>query len=348
MSSSPLVLITGATGHLGFRTLIDLLTAGYYVRAAVRSEAKKQVILANPAYKALKLPADRLTFALVPDLTVAGAYDEAIKGTGLVVHIASPIAGSSPMSPSEHKRDLIDPAVRGTLGMLEAASREPGVRRVVITSSVVAIKPFSEFVAGDAGKAPTRAEDRIPSPAGPYGSNMEAYSASKAASLNEAEKWLEGTKPAFDVVFVHPSFIEGRDELAATREQAGTGTNRYLLLPATGVSNPTPLATALVHNDDVARIHVQALDEKIPAGSYIASYNPQGRTDGAKWEDINKYVSEYFPDAVKKGVLPNSGKQQSVQNNLDTSKTEATFGWKFQGLDSMVKSVVGHYVELQA
>lgn len=347
MSSSPLVLITGATGHLGFRTLLDLLAAGYRVRAAVRSEAKKQTILSNPVYKALNTPADRLSFVIVPDLTATGAYDDAVKGAGLVVHIASPIPSSASTPASDHKRAFIDPAVRGTVGMLEAAATEPGVRRVVITSSVVAIKPFAQIAAGDGGEA-TRAEDRIPSPPGPYVNDFEAYSASKVTALNEAERWIADRKPAFDVVFVHPSFIEGRDELATTRAQAGAGTNRYIIMPATGVSNPKPLATALVHNDDVARIHVQALDRKIPAGSYIASYNSQGRTDGVQWEDVNKYVSEYFPDAIKTGILSNSGKQHSVENNLDTSKTESTFGWKFQGLDSMVKSVVGHFVELQA
>jgi nucleoside-diphosphate-sugar epimerase len=347
MSSSPLVLITGATGHLGFRTLLDLLRAGYHVRAAVRSDAKKQTILSNAAYKALNVPADRLSFVVVPDLTATGAYDDAVKGAGLVVHIASPIASGASTPAGDHKKVFIDPAVRGTVGMLEAAAREPGVRRVVVTSSVVAIKSFAVFTGGDAGEV-TRAEDRIPFPQGPYASDMEAYSASKTASLNEAERWIAEHTPAFDVVFVHPSFIEGRDELAATPEQAAAGTNKYLILPATGVSNPNPLPSSLVHNDDVARIHVEALDRKIPAGSYIASSNPQGRTDGVKWEDINKYVAEYFPDAIRAGVLSNSGKQHSVENNFDTSKTESTFGWKFQGLDSMVKSVVGHYVELKA
>jgi nucleoside-diphosphate-sugar epimerase len=347
MSSSPLVLITGATGHLGFRTLLDLLRAGYRVRAAVRSEAKAQIILTNPAYLALKSPSDRLTFVVVPDLTATGAYDDAVKGAGLVVHIASPITTPQPTPAEQHRKVYIEPAVQGTVGMLEAAAAEPAVRRVVITSSVVAIKPFANFAGGDGGVV-TRAEDRIPFPEGPYGNDMEAYSASKVASLLEAEKWLAANKPAFDVVFVHPSFIEGRDELATTRDQVNSGTNKFIILPAIGVSNPLPLPGCVVHNDDVARVHVEALDRKIPAGSYIASYNPQGRTDGAKWEDINQYVSEYFAEEIKAGLLSNSGKQRSVENNLETAKTESTFGWNFQGLDAMVKSVVGHYVELKA
>jgi nucleoside-diphosphate-sugar epimerase len=39
MKHSP-VLITGATGHIGFKTLVTL-QASYSVRAAVQSEAKQ-------------------------------------------------------------------------------------------------------------------------------------------------------------------------------------------------------------------------------------------------------------------------------------------------------------------
>ena len=39
--SNGLVLITGGTGHVEFRNLVTALKAGYHVRAAIRSEYKK-------------------------------------------------------------------------------------------------------------------------------------------------------------------------------------------------------------------------------------------------------------------------------------------------------------------
>ncbi|KAL6815216.1 hypothetical protein GGI42DRAFT_362633 [Trichoderma sp. SZMC 28013] len=48
-----LVLITGATGFLGYLTMIDLLKHGYRVRAAVRSMAKAEGILSAPTLKSL-------------------------------------------------------------------------------------------------------------------------------------------------------------------------------------------------------------------------------------------------------------------------------------------------------
>lgn len=88
--SAGLVLITGATGLIGFRTLLDLLQDGYRVRAAVRSGAENQVILNNKALKSLDVPFD-LSFVVVPDIQAKGAYDEAVKDVDYVIHIASPV-----------------------------------------------------------------------------------------------------------------------------------------------------------------------------------------------------------------------------------------------------------------
>lgn len=84
-----LVLVTGGSGHLGFRVIISALDAGYKVRAAVRSEFKADLIKAAPSVQA---HLDKLTFVIVPDILADGAYDEAVKGVSYILHSASPIA----------------------------------------------------------------------------------------------------------------------------------------------------------------------------------------------------------------------------------------------------------------
>jgi len=102
-----------------------------------------------------------------------------------------------------------------------------------------------------------------------------------------------------------------------------------------------------VHNEDVARLHVEALKPSIPAGSYVAHSNsPLGTLDGTRWEDTTEIIARLFPDAVKKGLIPNNGEQASTLNHVDASKTEKTFGWKFQTYEKQVESVIGHYLEL--
>ncbi len=51
--SGDLVLVTGATGYLGYLTVVDLLRSGYRVRAAVRSMEKAKGILSAPSLKSI-------------------------------------------------------------------------------------------------------------------------------------------------------------------------------------------------------------------------------------------------------------------------------------------------------
>ena len=87
MSEQP-ILITGATGHLGFRTLVFALEAGYRTRIAVRKLEKADKI---KKARSVRNFMERMEFVEVPDITAPGAYEEAIKGVDLVIHIASPL-----------------------------------------------------------------------------------------------------------------------------------------------------------------------------------------------------------------------------------------------------------------
>ena len=345
-NNGDLVLVTGATGHLGFKTLLDALQAGYHIRAAVRSESKANKITSNPDFKALNIPEGQLTFVIVPDLQTPGAYDEAVKDVKYVVHIASPITTGGQLTSEQYHEYFIKPAVAGTIGMLQSAAKSSSVERVVITSSVVAIIDFMTLMTG--GSKVYTAEDRIPTPEGPFANEFHAYSASKTAALNEAEAWMAKEKPSFDLVHIHPSFIEGRDALVKTPEEALTGTNAAVLQVVLGEKAQFAYPGNTVHNDDVSRLHVEALNKsKIPAGSYIASSNtPHGTYGGTRWETINEIVAKNFPDQIKAGVLKNTGLQTSSKNDLDVSKTEKTFGWNLQEFESQVTSVVQMYLDV--
>ena len=74
-----------------------------------------------------------LSFAIVPDITAPDVYEEAIKDVSYAVHIASPLASS--VEGDNYEATIIQPAVQGTLAMLEAAKKSGTVKRVVITSS---------------------------------------------------------------------------------------------------------------------------------------------------------------------------------------------------------------------
>lgn len=72
---------------------------------------------------------------LAADLARDAGWAEAVEGCDYVLHVASPFPPKQPKNPDE----LIVPAREGTLRVLRA-SLDAGVKRVVVTSSVAAIR----------------------------------------------------------------------------------------------------------------------------------------------------------------------------------------------------------------
>jgi nucleoside-diphosphate-sugar epimerase len=99
----------------------------------VRSNAKAAPLQKNFASY---ITSGHLDFVVVPDMTVPGAFKEALKGIDGVLHIASSMP---PMDPKIDPEVITGPAVGMTVGILEDAAKVPSVKRVVLTSSVVAL-----------------------------------------------------------------------------------------------------------------------------------------------------------------------------------------------------------------
>lgn len=137
-SSSDLVLVTGANGHVGSSIVALLLkdNEGPRVRAAVRSEKS-----ADPLRDIFKQYIDtgRLEFSCVADMTAPGAYDAAVQGVTHIAHVASPLI----LDPPDLEKDLLQPAVKGTVGLLQSGNKPNTVKSVVVTSSfAAAFDPF--------------------------------------------------------------------------------------------------------------------------------------------------------------------------------------------------------------
>ncbi len=143
--SGELVLVTGGSGFIATHCIVQLLAAGYRVRATVRSLQREPEVRAT--LKAAGADAgDRLAF-FAADLTADAGWDAAVAGCDFVLHVASPF----PVNVPRHEDELIVPAREGALRVLRA-SRAAGVRRVVQTSSFAAVgyghpqmpRPFDE------------------------------------------------------------------------------------------------------------------------------------------------------------------------------------------------------------
>src|SRR5580765_4206043 len=124
------VCVTGASGFIAAHIVRELLERGYRVRGTVRSlrQPGKYTFLTQ-----LPGAADRLEL-VEADLLAPGSYDAAVAGCDVVMHTASPYL----IDVKDPQRDLVDPAVKGTLNVLTSA-KAAGVGRVVLTSSMSAI-----------------------------------------------------------------------------------------------------------------------------------------------------------------------------------------------------------------
>lgn len=91
--SKGLVLITGVNGYIAAVAAKHFLDHGYSVRGTVRKVASVKEIAEGP----LKKYADAGTFTVVevPDITVDGAFDEAVKGIRVDTLISKHIMGMS-------------------------------------------------------------------------------------------------------------------------------------------------------------------------------------------------------------------------------------------------------------
>lgn len=134
------VLVTGGTGFLGGWCVAELLRGGHEVRTTVRNLSREGDVRAAMAVAGVD-PGERLTVTAA-DLSSDDGWAAAVAGCDHVLHVASPFPPAQPKDPDE----LIVPARDGALRVL-GASLDAGVKRVVMTSSVAAVRhgrPASE------------------------------------------------------------------------------------------------------------------------------------------------------------------------------------------------------------
>ncbi|RGP64011.1 hypothetical protein FLONG3_9710 [Fusarium longipes] len=272
-STKGLVLVTGANGFIGARTVEAFLMAGYSVRAAVRTESSASSLLSA-------LPEDassgRLSTTIVPDITTPGAFDDAVKGVIAIAHLAASVNFTN--------RDVdyvINSAVQGTLGILQSATKEPGFKSFVYMSSIVAVR-------GQAPKHPERGyteedwndqiEDAL-SEAGAEATGHHIYIASKLKAERAFWEFKEkhADKINFTMTAVNPVWVAGPPLILPEDPEklSETAIVTYRILngqnmPAMGPGNGTHVDVR-----DVARLVVFSVENRLVADGqrYIAGGN---------------------------------------------------------------------------
>ncbi|XP_074335374.1 phenylacetaldehyde reductase-like isoform X1 [Apium graveolens] len=188
------VCVTGASGYIASWLVKMLLERDYTVNATVRSlndPQKTEHLLALDGAK------ERLHL-FEANLLEERSFNPAVNGCCCVFHTASPVTLSS----SNPQADLIEPAVKGTLNVLQSCTKIPSIKRVVITSSMASVmvtgKPLKPDVVMD--------ETWFSSPALCEEQKLY-YHLSKTLAEEAALKFAE--EHEIELVTLHPGFVLG-------------------------------------------------------------------------------------------------------------------------------------------
>jgi len=179
---------------------------------------------------------------------------------------------------------------------------------------------------------------------GPYHNAMEAYWASKSIARTHVHKFLVEQTPHFSIIQILPSVVIGPDDLATDLATLQVG-NRAIVLPVfQGAKIDIPLVGTPVLADDVARAHVDAIKPSVPGNrDYILSSDAP---EGIAWNAMNDVAKKFFPEEVASGLIPCGGSLPTRKWRLETSATEAAFGWRCTSFEETVRRMLEQYIEL--
>ncbi|KAF2444992.1 aldehyde reductase [Karstenula rhodostoma CBS 690.94] len=275
------ILVTGVNGLIGSYIVGSLLKKGYHVRGAVRDVEKSSWLLDhfNGTQDA------KLDLVSVPDMTIEGCYDDVVKGTSGIIHVASPLSGADPES-------TIPIGISAALNALSAAAKTPSITRVVYTSSSIAAtfptysapKPLDQSSWNEEGiaKGWQHPADEPASRKGLY-----IYAALKASSEKTCWKFMHEEKPGFVLNTVLPNCNFGR--VLVPQKQGAPSTIEWAKYAWEGANLEavTKIITPqfYISTQDSALLHVAALLNPAIASERIFGF-------AERW-DFNKLLAVY-------------------------------------------------------
>jgi len=240
------------------------------------------------------------------DLLVEGSFDTVVAGATVVFHTASPVGAPK----TDPKKEFVDPAVNGTLNVLRSAEKAYSVKRVVVTSSAVAI--------ADIAKADST---RV------YSENdwnetadlaTSAYSYGK--TLAEKSAWEFSKGKHFELIVANPGFVFG-PVITKRSTQTSVSYIAGALKGAFADSGIPNVNYPIVDVRDLGELHVRLAESKNAHGrNLISSETSVPLLDLIKiLRNSAKYSKFNLPTKYSEGQLP-------VNTKYNISKIQKELG----------------------
>ena len=315
------VLVTGGSGFVGSHCILQLLAAGHEVRTTVRNMKREGDVRAMLKVGGAE-PGNRLSF-FAADLENDAGWKEAVSGCEYVLHVASPFPATLP----KHEDELIVPAREGALRVLRA-SRNAGVKRVVLTSS---------FAAVGYGRAPQSTPYDETNWTDPAGEGVSAYVKSKTIAERAAWDFIAREGGGLELSVVNPVGIFG-PVLGADYATSILLVQRLMTGTVPGLPR---LYFGAVDVRDVADLHLRAMTQPAAKGERFLAVSGDFmsmleivRVLKSRMGDLAKKVpTRQLPnwvvrlaslrDPAIKQILPELGKMK----NATSEKARRVLGW---------------------
>lgn len=306
------VCVTGASGYIASWIVKFLLHRGYTVKATVRdpNDTKKvQHLLALDGAK------ERLHL-LKASLLEEGSFDAAVEGCVGVFHTASPFF----IDTKDPEAELLDPAVKGTLNVLNSCAKVPSIKRVVLTSSTAAVtlngKPLNPEVVVDET----------------WFSNPDICRQLKmwyvlSKTLAEEAAWKFVKEKGIDMVTINPAMVIGPLLQSTLNTSAAVIANLIK-----GAKTYPNFSIGWVNVKDVANAHISAFENPPANGRYCLVETV------AHYSEVVETLRELYPNVA----LPDKcAEDQPLMPTYQMSKEKAkSLGIDYIPLKESLKETV--------
>jgi len=338
------VFISGGTGFIAIHIIDLLLEHGHSVVTSVRSQQKGENILKHHP----NTPKSKLDFVIVEDIAKADAFDEAIKSDPpfeVVLHTSSPFHFNA----KDIKKDLLDPAIIGTTGILKAIKESaPTVKRVVITSSFAAIinpgqGSWPSHTYSEKDWNPITAEEAIANP-------QVGYRGSKTLAEKAAWDFVEQEKPSFTLSTLCPPLVLGPivPYLQNDIENLNTSNQRIAAILTGKAKNEVPPTGTFIWTDvrELALAHVKAAELEDAGGKRF--FITAGHFSNNEIVEIIRDAYPNLEDKLPVKDAPSGRYPEGGVYNFDNSRSKEVLGLKYRSLKESVLDTVKSLQEIGA
>jgi len=308
-------LVTGGTGYLGSWVAKALLEKGYTVRLTVRDKSKQN------KYKHL-LDIEQNTLGKLEfweaNLLTEGAFDQAAAGCSSIIHMASPFF----LTVKDAQKELVEPALKGTINVLNATSKSATVRKVILTSSVASVHGDNVDMKDLGIKEFTEEHFN-------YSSSLSHQPYSYSKVLAEKKAWeIHQSQSDWKLVVINPSFVMG-PSLTNTSNSESLKYMKELLTGKYYMGAPD-LMLGYVDVRDVAKAHVSALEKETAEGRHILAERTIGMYN------FSRLIKEIY------------GKKYKLPLMQSPKFMMYLVGWIFGLKNKFISRNVGHDLKLNS